>query len=49
MGKGKKSVEDIKDILERRDKEAFARNIDPRGLYLVEVDYGKGWEYDESI
>ena len=49
VGKGKKSVEDIKDILERRDKEAFARNIDPRGLYLVEVDYGKGWEYDESI
>lgn len=49
VGRGKKSVEDIKSILEAEDKESFARNIDPRGLYLIDVDYGEGWEYDESI
>lgn len=49
VGNGKKSVSDIKNILEAKDKRAFARNIDASGLYLVCVDYDEGWEFNESI
>ena len=49
VGNGKKTIEEIKNILQAKDKEAFARNIDARGLYLVCVDYDEGWEYDEQI
>ena len=38
-GKGKITLEDIRKMLEAKDKEACHYNGDPQGLYLMEVGY----------
>lgn len=43
VGLGKMDLITLKEVLERKDKRAFARNIDPCGLYLCEVIYDDGW------
>lgn len=49
VGRGKLSVEDVNDMLLKKDKRAFARNAEPCGLYMCEVEYEEGWIEDESI
>ncbi len=39
VGRGKMSVETVVDMLERPRKDSYRHNIDPCGLYLVEIMY----------
>ena len=39
VGRGKKSVEEMKEILEGKNREKSGMTVEPQGLYLVEVKY----------
>ena len=39
MGKGKKEVEDVMKIIERKDRRASSQTAAPEGLYLKRVWY----------
>lgn len=49
VGRGKKTPQEIQEILEMRDKDAFTRNAESSGLYLCKVNYEEGWCLDESL
>ena len=39
LGRGKKTLEEFKEMLEKPSKDKRRNNIDPCGLYLVDIDY----------
>ena len=41
LGRGKKSLEEVKKMLETPDKHTRRYNIDPNGLYLMKIRYEK--------
>ncbi|HZW27506.1 MAG TPA: tRNA pseudouridine(38-40) synthase TruA [Trueperaceae bacterium] len=40
VGKGKLSPDDVRDVLESRDRKRAGHNVGPQGLYFVEAGYG---------
>ncbi|MDO4500948.1 MAG: tRNA pseudouridine(38-40) synthase TruA [Erysipelotrichaceae bacterium] len=44
LGRGKKSLDDIKDMLATPKKDTRRYNIDPNGLYLVKIKYYKSFK-----
>lgn len=47
VGKGKYGPDDVRDVLESRDRRRAGHNVGPQGLYFVEAGYGP-WDPEAS-